>query len=124
MKHCKKCKKTKLKTSFYKNSTKPDGLQTWCKRCSREVDYQQRYGLDAAARKRLLKKQRGACAICKDPLKKATRNIDHCHKTKTVRGILCHTCNMGLGSFRDRPDLLRAAACYLEILATKPLSQK
>jgi hypothetical protein len=40
--------------------------------------------------------------------------VDHCHDTENVRGFLCSRCNKALGFMRDRPDLLRAAADYLE----------
>lgn len=40
--------------------------------------------------------------------------VDHCHKSKQIRGLVCHRCNVGLGYFRDDPELLRAAAAYLE----------
>ncbi len=39
--------------------------------------------------------------------------IDHCHKTMQVRGVLCVTCNLGLGAFKDQPKLLLRAAEYL-----------
>ena len=39
--------------------------------------------------------------------------IDHCHKTKHIRGVLCSKCNTGLGMFRDNPSFLIEAAKYL-----------
>lgn len=38
---------------------------------------------------------------------------DHNHKTGTLRGLLCHRCNVGIGMFRDRPTLLKNASKYL-----------
>lgn len=51
------------------------------------------------------------CLICGES---GTLNIDHCHTTGKVRGRLCNSCNLGLGRFRDNPELLRRAAKYLE----------
>ena len=56
------------------------------------------------------------CAICNstDPGSKAGWNLDHCHKTKQVRFILCAHCNRGLGAFKDDPELMRTAATKVE----------
>mgnify|MGYP003646705456 CR=1 FL=1 len=56
------------------------------------------------------------CAICRSEISghKKGWQLDHCHKTKTVRFILCTHCNRGLGGFRDDPELLRRAADALE----------
>jgi len=39
--------------------------------------------------------------------------LDHCHKTKTIRGLLCNDCNVGLARFKDNPLLLDKAKEYL-----------
>ncbi len=56
-----------------------------------------------------------ACAICADAFTEELKPaVDHCHISGKVRGILCHRCNKGLGLYRDRTELLRKAAEYLE----------
>lgn len=80
-----------------------------------------RFGITVADYEMLLKKQMGRCAICRtkaplppySPAKKRFA-VDHCHRTGRVRGILCGRCNSGVGQFRDSPNLMRAAARYLE----------
>ncbi|WP_380568575.1 endonuclease VII domain-containing protein [Streptacidiphilus jeojiensis] len=57
------------------------------------------------------------CAICLTP---GPEHVDHDHKTGRVRAILCFNCNGGLGQFKDRPDLLRRGADYLEGNVWKP----
>lgn len=65
----------------------------------------------------IFNKQGRKCAICfseDSGNKNGNWNIDHCHKTKQVRFILCCHCNRGLGAFRDSPVWLRKAADMLE----------
>jgi hypothetical protein len=78
-----------------------------------------RYGLTRKGYAALLEAQNHACAICKTPHIEENNKrlfIDHDHEVghKAVRGLLCSTCNLGIGYFKDNPDLLRAAAEYLE----------
>lgn len=61
------------------------------------------------------KQQGGVCAICKNPepqLNKALA-VDHDHKTGQIRSLLCSKCNLGLGHFKDSPELLQSAIQYL-----------
>lgn len=80
-----------------------------------------RYGINQKDYDNILISQNNSCAICKQHLfnydsktgvlrKMAT---DHCHKTNTVRGILCFKCNIGLGSFKDNIECLLSAIEYL-----------
>ena len=55
------------------------------------------------------------CFLCSEALVLAKDvHIDHDHKTGFLRGLLCRSCNLGLGDFEDQPWLLRRAADYLE----------
>jgi hypothetical protein len=76
-----------------------------------------RYGIGAAEVAAMTKAQMGVCAICLTP---GPEHVDHDHKTGRVRAILCFNCNGGLGQFKDRPDLLRRGADYLEGNVWKP----
>lgn len=59
--------------------------------------------------------QKGLCAICEDPLLEGHKvHIDHDHNNDIVRGILCKSCNNGIGFLNDDPKLLRKAIEYLE----------
>jgi hypothetical protein len=61
--------------------------------------------------------QEGKCALCHTdkPNGRGKRlHVDHCHGTGKIRALLCHSCNAGLGAFKDDPALLRAAIDYLE----------
>lgn len=57
------------------------------------------------------------CAICGTDLNALPDkhvHADHCHKTRTPRGVLCHWCNVALGQFKDDPERLKSAIRYLE----------
>lgn len=65
--------------------------------------------------------QEEKCAICNkvlnlEPVQNASRACaDHAHvEPPKPRGILCTTCNAMLGHAQESPDILRAAALYLE----------
>jgi len=77
------------------------------------------YGITLEEYENMLKYQNGVCKICSKPetkgrgKDKATLAVDHCHDTGKVRGLLCSSCNRGLGFFGDSLLLLNKAADYL-----------
>lgn len=59
---------------------------------------------------------RKGCAICGSHVSmdgKRKHAADHDHKTGKFRGVLCNSCNSGLGYFQDNPELLQKAIQYL-----------
>jgi hypothetical protein len=67
----------------------------------------------------------GKCQICGTQMHsrwvdgedgdRSTRcNVDHCHESGEVRGLLCTACNTALGKMDDDIDRLRSAISYLE----------
>lgn len=55
------------------------------------------------------------CPVCSKPsIVGITKLVlDHCHKTGTVRGWICESCNTGLGRFDDDGSLVSQAIAWL-----------
>lgn len=81
-----------------------------------------KYGIDEYKYEDYLISQNYKCAICKQEEKAIDIRtgqiyelaVDHCHKTGKVRGLLCSSCNQGLGMFKDNIEYLREAIEYLK----------
>jgi len=69
-----------------------------------------RYGISEQCKDTMIQNQEGLCALC---CKAEPVDIDHCHITSKLRGVLCRSCNIGLGMFRDDEGLLLKAIEYL-----------
>ncbi|MEU2596776.1 endonuclease VII domain-containing protein [Streptomyces hirsutus] len=83
----------------------------------RQDHLKHRYGVIEAERDEPVASQGGA----RRPGSSApAAQVDHCHRTGRVRGVLCFSCNAALGQFKDRPDAIRRAAAYVEGIAWKP----
>jgi hypothetical protein len=120
---------------YYNCRKNKDGKQYRCKDCDnkavnkyrernaeqhkanqRNANLKHKYGITNEEYHTMLDKQNRCCLICN---KHETFNapirfvVDHCHETGKVRGILCNSCNTGLGLFGDCPHNLRDAAEYL-----------
>lgn len=135
-KTCGMCRLKKSLDDFYNDKSQSDGKSCRCKSCIRTAQdkwradnpdaYKEsntksafktklkRYGLTENSYMSMLESQDNRCAICVEPLDfwRGT-HIDHCHDTGVVRGVLCSTCNNGLGMFKDDRMLLRSAIKYL-----------
>ncbi len=77
------------------------------------------YGITYEEYERRFEATNGKCEICEEALERGRGKhaLDHCHETGQLRGFLCSKCNMGLGFFRDNPELLITAAKYLQLYA-------
>lgn len=73
------------------------------------------YGITKTDYLAMVARQNGVCAICKKPPKNGPLEIDHCHSTGRVRGLLCHRCNWALGILEDSEELLASALEYLRM---------
>lgn len=83
----------------------------------REASLRRRYGISVQDYLLLLDKQNGTCALCSStPEKERYKrlNVDHCHHTGKVRGLLCTQCNHALGVLGDTAESLNRAMKYLE----------
>lgn len=130
-KYCPGCKETLPAERFGKNCTTYDLLTGYCSVChnakgkenriknwgsSRHYHLMRRYGISAEEVEGLLRKQGGVCSICQEvpsQVLKIPWHVDHDHVTGKVRGILCHSCNTGIGNLNDDPEILERALIYL-----------
>lgn len=127
---CSRCRIIKSKSDFKSYQWKLSS--PYCNRCRFENSTKEyhknrshlkrRFGLEINEYEILLAKQNYACAICKKPesaLGTKTDgspkrlSVDHCHKTKIIRGLLCQRCNSGIGMFFDNVEHLESAINYL-----------
>lgn len=71
------------------------------------------YGITLATYEELLRQQNGGCAVCHKKPQKRHLDIDHCHKSGKVRGLLCASCNTALGHLQENATFFKAALVYL-----------
>jgi hypothetical protein len=85
----------------------------------RDRHYRRKYGISKAQYDEMSKNQGGVCAICGEPPAEDSGRVlgvlvvDHCHNDGHVRGLLCSTCNLGIGYLKDNADHLLSATQYL-----------
>ena len=131
---CKKCGSEKPATTKY--FTKSDGyLCSPCNNCRNEQRRERQsanpekykrayrlqslkrtYGLSEEEYTLMLEQANSCCEICGKSSEEETKelNVDHCHTTGKIRGLLCGSCNTGLGLLKDSEDILTKAIEYLK----------
>jgi Recombination endonuclease VII len=74
----------------------------------RRKDHLSKYGMTEASFNAMLKHQKNRCAACQTPFKGSRDiNIDHCHNTNVVRGLLCSACNWSEGRLKTPENVLK-----------------
>lgn len=137
IKKCSTCQVLKSLDSFNKNKTKKDGLNTLCRDCSNKKSKRyyllnkqmhikkvavyksnhkakviaSRLKINESEVQAILDASNSLCAICH---RKTKLVVDHCHSSNKVRGLLCNSCNKGLGFFEDNVERLSSAIKYIE----------
>lgn len=131
-KRCPVCAKWLREGDFGLNSATPDGLYSCCRSCKRITRLLYAYNLTLCEYGAMLDAQGGVCALCRQPDSSGRAlAVDHDHTCcaasssscgKCVRQLLCWECNTGIGKLRDDPQVLRAAADYIERHAASRLT--
>jgi Recombination endonuclease VII len=83
----------------------------WYRAARRRYKLKYAYGLSLADFDALWEKQQGLCAVpgCGAP----ATDVDHCHQTNQVRGLLCGKCNRALGLLGEDPMRIEGLARYV-----------
>jgi Recombination endonuclease VII len=122
---CCTCKVLKLNSAFGFRANSFTLLRSQCRNCGAayrrkwyrtkgaDQNIRLRYGITGDEKRRLEVLQDYKCAICHKTSHKPL-NIDHNHVTGTIRGLLCHNCNRGIGYLHDSIPTLQSAVLYLQ----------
>jgi Recombination endonuclease VII len=123
-KECGSCGQQKPLEEFYASPRARDGHQSHCKSCVKRRATERKWeerGIDMDTPLRALMEEanKSRCSICDrtpEEMGGMIRElaVDHNHRSRKVRGLLCHQCNAGIGLFNDDPERLRMAAYYIE----------
>ena len=98
-------------------SNRRNNRETGVKFDQKHYYFEDNYGITFEEYQERLDLQGGVCAICDSPPPEGQRKkflcVDHDHETGEVRGILCDSCNRGIGLLGDNVDRLSIAISYL-----------
>lgn len=70
----------------------------------------QRYGITVEQYQAMGDAQNWKCAICRQEKR---LDVDHCHRTGKIRGLLCNGCNTAIARFEENVRVMQQAATYI-----------
>jgi hypothetical protein len=128
-KNCRRCREDKPVDKFSTYPARSDGLDSYCRDCRNELGrvngrqwrFAAKYGITVQEFMHQLDIQDGKCPSCGKVLLIDVENhrhpdaavVDHDHFTKELRGIICQSCNKGIGQLGDDIAGLEQALHYL-----------
>ena len=80
---------------------------------NRKNHLKRNYNLTIKEYNKILKKQGGVCAICRNKGNGKALSVDHNHQTGKIRGLICSSCNLTLGYAKENVDRLENCIEYL-----------
>ena len=117
---CSGCDVYKPWGAYSRDSRSATGHQAQCKECrsvkGRADHLMNTYGLTVAVWDAMLESQGGRCAICRTDTPGGTHKqwaVDHDRDTGVVGGLLCFSCNIGIGYLQHDPVILQASIVYI-----------
>jgi hypothetical protein len=113
---CKECRKIESKQWYENNKEKKRQMSYAYRHIKKDQDLRKGYGISLEEFNTKLAEQDHSCKICGTHQQTLKRSlcVDHCHKTGTIRGLLCDLCNRSLGLLKDNKEILKKAVAYLE----------
>lgn len=93
-----------------RRAANPEGFAWWRRQGRYGAQLKRSYGITWPEWEAMYVAQGGRCACC---WAAAATDVDHCHDTNQVRGLLCMACNLMLGHAQDDTTRLLAAVAYL-----------
>jgi hypothetical protein len=110
--------KERKREYYERNKDKKKEYEKQNKKRKKENYFLRKYNLTLEQYQQMLQDQHNKCCICGiefDDSRMRTRPcVDHCHKTKKVRSILCSNCNSAIGLLREDTFILKRTIKYLK----------
>ena len=144
MRRCQKCKDLKHLDDFFSRTSAKFHRSSYCKSCFVVInneykknnkekikkikkkeyeknkerylngEYKRKYGITIEVFKKMENEQNFVCAICHQQNGSRRLCVDHCHKTKKIRELLCANCNSVIGQSMEDPKILLKCIEYLK----------